>query len=79
MQLWSATNQVRLHSEHLLRQIENRKWAAAAEFVAADYRDDWGDDRALLLQRLRLALQRFSSLTINADAPQIQLDPPIAT
>jgi hypothetical protein len=35
-QLWSAEMQVRLHSEHLLRQIEKRNWTAAGEFVAAE-------------------------------------------
>ena len=39
-QLWSAEKQVGLHSEHLLRQIENRDWSMAGEFVAPDYRDE---------------------------------------
>jgi hypothetical protein len=75
-QLWSAEKQVRLHSQHLLRQIEKRNWTAAGEFVAAEYRDEWGDDRALLLSRLRLALRFFSSLTISARTPLVQLEPP---
>ena len=75
-QLWSAERQVHLHSQHLLRQVENRNWTEAGEFVAADYHDEWGDDRALLLRRLRLALRFFSSLTIRAAAPLVQLEPP---
>lgn len=78
-QLWSAEKQVRLHSEHLLRQIEKRNWSAAGDFVAADYHDDWGHDRALLLGRLRLTLRFFSSLTIEARTPLVQLDPPFGT
>lgn len=70
-QLWQEENQVRLHSEHLLRKIEARNWAGAG-----DYRDDWGDDRARLLDRLRLVLRSFSSLTITATNPQVRLDPP---
>ena len=75
-QLWQAENQVRLHSEHLLRKIEARDWSGAGDFMAADYRDDWGDDRALVLNRLRLVLGSFSSLTITAANPQVRLDPP---
>jgi hypothetical protein len=75
-QLWSAEKQVHLHSEHLLRKIEKRNWSAARDFVAPDYHDEWGDDRALLLRRLRLVLRFFSSLTIKAATPLVQLEPP---
>ena len=73
-QLWGAENQVRLHSEHFLQQVEKRNAAAAADFLAPDYHDDWGHDRALVLNRLRLALRFFSSLTITATAPQVTLN-----
>ena len=78
-QLWRAENQVRLHSEHFLRQIEKRNAAAAGDFLALDYHDDWGHDRALLLSRLRIVLQLFSSLTISVTAPQVTLHPSAAT
>jgi hypothetical protein len=78
-QLWGAENQVRLHSEHFLRQIEKRNASAAGEFLAADYHDDWGHDRALVLNRLRLVLRLFSSLTISTSAPQVRLDSSAAT
>jgi hypothetical protein len=77
--LWQPENQVRLHSEHLVRQIGQRDWSGAGDFVAADYRDDWGDDRALLLDRLRLALRSFSALTITAAHPETRLSLPQAT
>lgn len=78
-QLWSAENQVRLHSEHFLRQIEKRKAAAAGAFLALEYHDDWGHDRALVLDRLRLVLRMFSSLTLTTDAPQVTLHSSAAT
>lgn len=62
--LWGAENQLRLHSEHLVHQVERRNWSAVEKFVAADYRDDWGDDRARLLTRLRLVGRFFFDLTI---------------
>ncbi len=76
--LWPAENQVRLHSEHLLRQIEKRNWGAG-DFVASDYHDAWGHDRALLLERLRLTLRFFTSLTVTANSPRVNLETPIAT
>jgi hypothetical protein len=72
-QLWDAENQVRLHSEHFLRQIEKRNASAAGGFLAEDYRDPWGHNRALLLNRLRLILRFFSSLTITVTPPQVTL------
>jgi hypothetical protein len=71
--LWGSENQVRLHSGHFLRQIEKRNATAAGDFLALDYHDDWGQDRTLLLNRLRLVLRLFSSLTITATAPQVSL------
>jgi len=78
-QLWQAENQVRLHSEHFLRQIEQRKASAADGFLAPDYHDDWGHDRALVLNRLHLIVRMFSSLTITTSEPQVTLDSPNAT
>jgi hypothetical protein len=63
-QLWGAENQVRLHSEHLLQKVERRSWSAVDGFLAPNYHDDWGDDRAALLTRLRLVGRLFFDLTI---------------
>ena len=68
-----------MHSEHFLRQIEKRNAGAAGDFLAPDYHDDWGHDRALLLNRLRLVLRSFSSLPITASAPQVTLHSSHAT
>jgi hypothetical protein len=77
--LWGSENQVRLHTEHFLQQIGKRNGAAAVDFIALDYHDDWGHDRALLLDRLRLVLRLFSSLTITAAEPDIELSGSDAT
>ena len=78
-QLWQAENQVRLHSAHFLERLERRNAAAAGDFLALDYHDDWGHDRTLVLNRLHLVLRLFSSLTITASAPQVTLQPSAAT
>jgi hypothetical protein len=68
--LWQGQRQVELHSVHLLAAIEKHNWKAAGEFVGGDYRDQWGNDRALLLERLRdvfraLPNARFDSSVIS--------------
>ena len=74
--LWGAENQVRLHSEHLLREVETHDWSAVADFLAADYHDDWGNDRAQLIVRLRLVSRLISSLTIAASNTDTRVRPP---
>ncbi|MDQ6861976.1 MAG: hypothetical protein M3032_12580 [Verrucomicrobiota bacterium] len=51
--LWRPERQVRLHNEHLLAAVEAKNWAALGDFVDASYADQWGNDRALLLFRLK--------------------------
>jgi hypothetical protein len=77
--LWSGPQQVQLHSQNFIRQVEKRDILGAGNFVAAEYHDDWGNDRALLLSRLRLVVGSFSLLKINADEPDITLTPPDAS
>jgi hypothetical protein len=74
--LWQAENQVRLHNEHFLEQIAERDWSGAGDFLAADYRDDWGHNRKEVLNRLHLVLRLFSSLTIDAANPQVSVNAP---
>jgi hypothetical protein len=52
-QLWRAPRQIELHSVHLLEQVEKKNWNAVGEFVGSGYQDRWGNDRTLLLERLR--------------------------
>jgi hypothetical protein len=69
--LWAAERQVQLHSEHLVAAIEKRDAADVAAFIDESYRDDWGDDRELLLQRVRALLQLLRNIHVNATAPAI--------
>jgi hypothetical protein len=70
--LWQPERQVRLHSAHLLEEIQDHDWKAVAEFVAADYHDRWGNDRPLLLDRLREVFRILPNARIEASAPSIQ-------
>jgi hypothetical protein len=69
--LWQPEHQLRLHSAHLLRKIENRDWSGIENAIAPEYRDDWGDDRERLLERLREVRRFTRNMTIRALAPDI--------
>lgn len=64
--LWQPQRQVELHSVHLLAQIEKRNWKSVGEFVGSEYRDRWGNDRALLLERLPEVFRALPNAKIEA-------------
>ena len=72
--LWRPEHQVRYHSEHLLSAIEHKSWLAAADFVAAEYQDQWGNDRARLLERTREVLRYLRGLRIEASNVAINIE-----
>jgi len=53
VRLWSAERQVQLHTQHLVQSLEERDWTKFSSFLADSYRDQWGQDRSLVLQRSR--------------------------
>src|SRR4051812_8751715 len=63
--LWRPERQVRLHNEHLLAAVESKDWSNFAEFIDDSYQDQWGNDRALLLTRLREILSYARNLRID--------------
>jgi hypothetical protein len=72
--LWRPERQVELHSAHLLAQIEKKNWKNAGEFIANDYQDRWGNDRALLLERLREVFRAIPNARIEATNPTVRAD-----
>ena len=58
-----------LHADHFLRAVEAHDWKAMENAIAADYGDDWGDDRERVLERMREVLQFTRHLRIQAIAP----------
>ena len=54
-------------------RVEARSLSGVGDFVAANYRDDWGDDRAQMVTRLRLVSRLLTSLTISANDVQTQV------
>ena len=51
--LWRPEHQVYRHTENFFRAIQHRNWDAVADFIGTDYQDQWGDDRARVLERMR--------------------------
>ena len=51
--LWQPQRQVQRHTENFFYAIEHRNWEAVADFIGNDYQDQWGDDRARVLERMR--------------------------
>ena len=76
--LWQPERQVRRHTENFFRAIERKNWDAAADFVAADYQDQWGDNRVRVLERLREAFRYVRGPRIIASNPSVQIASPRA-
>ena len=76
--LWQPERQVRRHTENFFRAIERKNWDAAANFVAADYQDQWGDNRVRVLERLRKGFRYVRGPRIIASNPSVQIASPRA-
>jgi hypothetical protein len=64
--LWQPERQVRRHTQHLFQAVEKRNWTRVGEFIAADFSDQWGDDRPRLLERVREVLRYVRVIRIAA-------------
>jgi len=72
--LWRAEHQVRLHTENLFHAIDHRNWEAVADLVGNDYQDQWGDDKARLLERMREGFRWVRGSRILAFNPAVQVE-----
>ena len=64
--LWQPERQARRHTQHLFEALEKRSWSRVGEFIAPEFIDQWGDDRARLLERTREVLRYVRLMRINA-------------
>jgi hypothetical protein len=72
--VWYQERQVRRHTENLFRAIERKAWEAVADFIGNDYQDQWGDDRARVLERLREGLRYVHGPRITGSNPSVQVE-----
>jgi len=70
--LWQPPRQVELHSVHLLAQIEKKDWKTVGKFIGSGYEDRWGNNRALLLERLREVFRVLPNARIESSVVSIQ-------
>lgn len=74
MWLWQSDRQVARHSQNLLHAIEREDWTRATEFIGSDYQDQWHNDRALLLARIREVFRYLRNVQFTASLPTVQTD-----
>jgi hypothetical protein len=72
--LWQPGHQVRLHTENFFRAIERRNWDVVADFINDDYQDQWGDDRARVLERMREGFRWVRGSRIIASEAAVQVE-----
>jgi hypothetical protein len=72
--LWQPERQIRHHTKNFLRAIEHKSWTAAADFIDSDYHDQWGDDRARVLERMREGFRYVRGVRINASNPTLRIE-----
>ena len=70
--LWRPEHQVCLHTEHFFRAVDGRNWETVA--VADDYQDQWGDDRARLLERMREGFRWVRGSSTTAQGALVQVE-----
>ena len=71
--LWQPEHQIKRHTESLLHAIEHKNWAATGSFIAGDYHDQWGDDRARVLERMREGFRYVRGLKLSAFSVSVQV------
>jgi hypothetical protein len=71
--LWQPEQQVALHSEHLMRAIEAKGWSRVEQALAVDYEDQWGQDRATALSRLRQVLSYSRNTRVEVSGAVIRV------
>jgi hypothetical protein len=77
--LWRPVHQVRLHAENLFHAIDSRNWDRVASFIADDYHDQWKNDRARLLERMREGFRWVRGSRITAANAAVQVETTRAT
>lgn len=72
--LWQPARHVELHTKNLFHAVERKDWAAAADFIGSDYQDQWGDDRARVLERMREGFRYVRGARIIASNPRVRVE-----
>jgi len=72
--LWQPPRQIDRHTKNLFHDIEQRNWSRVADLIGTDYADQWGNDRSLVLERMRLELGYGHHLRLNVIDAYCKID-----
>jgi hypothetical protein len=71
--LWQPELQVQKHSTHLIEALAAKDWAKFGALIANEYQDQWGNDRAAVLERTREIFRSASGLRITAVSSEVTI------
>jgi hypothetical protein len=72
--LWQPGRQVSLHTENFFHAIDHKDWTSAGDFIGSDYQDQWGDDRARVLERMREGFRYVRGVRISAFSITVRVE-----
>jgi hypothetical protein len=72
--LWQPERQINRHADNLFGKIERKDWSGTSAFIGVEYLDQWGEDRALLLTRMRTAFSYIRDAKIRYAAPTVEIE-----
>jgi hypothetical protein len=71
--LWQPERQVRLHTTHFLKKVEQRNWNDARAFLADDFSDRWGHDKNTAMEDAKEVFAQFLFLTIESKTDRCEV------
>src|SRR5215212_7302098 len=73
IRLWQPGRQVEIHSQHLLKTISDKDWQKFSHFIATEYSDQWGHNKAAVVERTRAVFRYADGLRVNAATPNVRV------
>ena len=72
--LWQPERQVARHTENFLHAVERKDWSRVVDFIGNDYHDQWGNDRARVVERAREFFHYLRGFRVNFSAATVNVD-----
>lgn len=72
--LWQPERQVRRQTAKFFHLIEDRDWAGVSDSMDPQYVDQWGHDRARVVERMREIMRYMRAIRLVAQEPGINID-----
>ena len=72
--LWRPEHQVKLHTSNLLHALSHKNWPRFSAMIGDDYRDQWDNNRASVVERTREVFRYLNGVTFRTVAPNVRLE-----